>query len=253
MPDSNPDETLNELKDELKTIEIEIDNRNKRKEELKKDITELESIKKEIEKIVNNYKNVSSNFEQDKSDFENYAKTKKPMIEGVIEDSKKEAVDGIKNEVEEKITETKSITDNLAEDITAVNESFQDAQVFLKEKQDSFDSLKNYQKEIQMKFQNLNELRKSIEKYDESSDVEEMYFLILELENNLSKATIKTPVALESDLSNKWDEMYTAKENLRNKESALKTAQNNYEIKKQELESLKKNRSAEIMEKIGEL
>jgi len=253
MPDSNPDEKLNGLKDELKTIEIQIDTKNKRKEDLKKDIAEFESIKKDVDKIVNNYENVSSNFETDKIGLENYAKNKKPMIEGVIEEDKKEAVDGIITEVEEKITEIESITKGLHNNITNANKSLQDAQVSLKAKQESFDGLKNYQKVIHEQFQNLIELKKSIEVHDENSEIEEMYFLILELENNLSKTIPKAPDFLESELYEKWEEMYTEKENLRTKENELKIAQNNYDTKQQELESLKKNRTTEILNKIGKL
>jgi len=240
----------------IKKIEFEMGENQKKLDNLKKKIdesnkkkAELERKKNDIEKIIVPYKKQLEEVIKAKENIENQARKKRAIINLEINDEKKREIldnniNRAKQEVDEKIRELEKEENNIRDKQTILEDEIK----AINDKITYFESLKNYPKTLKIEedIKKFNELKGKIEKEQILS--RSSYLLDFELKSFLEEARIyKTVNEFETELIEAFDAADKAKIDLIDKNKQLKNIQSELAVKLQETKTLKNNREAEIL------
>lgn len=247
----NPEAKLSDLKAKLKEKEAEVGKLVKTKESLRTEVAALEKVVREIDQFSNSYSHALPNFEKSIQDMGDYFQTRMPEIE-VAAGDKKDAVNTKIGEVDSRIKKMQKEQRSLEEKIQKLKSDYEGAQQDYLTKQKEFDSVKALRKTIEDKLNDIKTLRASIEKEEkgeEETNTANMYFLIKELDQQLSavKPEIKSAEEFKALLLNAWQELASAEAAVKKKEEQMNDAKEKYEVKKRELESMLQNRRKTIL------
>lgn len=254
---------LNELKDKLdenqqkiQTNQIDLDTLKKGTGTLKGSITELENSAKEIDKAVDEYSKAYNDLVAKKTEIDEYHKYKKPSI--ILTDSLKLEIAQKKKETDENITQLEEKVKQLKKDKKSDERNKIDAEENLSEKQKNYDEVKNRKKDIEQIIADLKKLQKTIETFEEERKPNydrKMYLLILDMEESLTKklGNIESKEKLNQKLIEKWNDLATAKDDLRTKEELLNKHLDELKAFEKNLADTKKDRDAIVFDKISRI
>jgi len=244
---------LNELKDQLQATEVIIGKKSKERETLNADINDLQKIVNEVNQLADAYSKAFENIRKSKNELEDYAATKKTMINAALPEEDRKTVDDKIAEVDNKITNKGNEVTTLNQNYEEAKSSFEISQKNLDGKQKEFDLLKTYQKTVDEKLKTLRNLRILIEKADEENNLPKMYFWINELNTKLDSKNfeLKTKDNLRDNLYSAWKELDNAKQACREKEEEMRNAKIELENGQRALDLLKAKRDTDILDKIN--
>ncbi len=239
-----PAEVVKEKLNELKDIETKITKSIKRREELNNEICSLQKKIDEIKPIVNNYSQMYSIIEKETKNIENFSEI------NVLENNIKDKIDVINKKianVDNPIKEKEEYIDGLDKEYKNASDQLEEARKKCKGKQKSYDTLKSFQNDTINRLKELKNLKELIERYTKVNETAKVHFLKLELRNLLENTSIKTPEKFESELFEKWNDLDSAKTEVKNKEEAMKKISNNLENERNKFNLLKKDRIGDIL------
>ena len=247
----NPEARLSDLKSKLQEKEAEVGKLVKAKESLRTEVAALEKVVREIDQFSNSYSQALPNFEKSIQDIGDYFQTRMPEIEAAAGD-KKDAVNSKIGEMDSRIKKMQKEQRSLEEKVEKSKGDYEAAQRDYLTKQKEFDSVKALRKTIEDKLNDIKTLRASIEKEEkgeEETNTANMYFLIKELDQQLSavKTEIKSAEEFKALLLNAWQELSSAEAAVKQKEEQMRDAKEKYDVKKRELESMLQNRRKTIL------
>ncbi len=244
---------LKELKDQLQATEAVIDKKSKERETLNADINDLQKIVNEVNQLVDAFSKAFENIRKSKTELEDYAATKKTMINAALPEEDRKTVGDKIGEVDNNITNKGNEVTTLLQNYEEAKSNFEASQKYLNKKQEEFDLLKTYQKEVDGKLKNLKNLRGLIEKADEENNLPKMYFWINELNTKLDSKNfeLKTKDDLKDNLYSAWKELDNAKQACRENEEKMRNAKIELENGQRTLDSLKAKRDTDILDRIN--
>jgi chromosome segregation ATPase len=247
----NPEARLSDLKAKLKEKEAEVGKLVKAKESLRTEVAALEKVVREIDQFSNSYSQALPNFEKSIQDIGDYFQTRLPEIEAAAGD-KKDAVNSKIGEVDSRIKKMQKEQRTMEEKIQKLKSDYEAANQDYLTKQKEFDSVKALRKTIEDRLNDIKTLRASIEKEEkgeEETNTANMYFLIKELDQQLSavKPEIKSAEEFKALLLNAWQELSSAEAAVKKKEEQMRDAKEKYDMKKKELEALLRDRRKTIL------
>jgi chromosome segregation ATPase len=248
----NPEAKLSDLKAKLKEKEAEVGKLVKSKESLRAEVAALEKVVREIEQFSNAYSHALPNVEKGIEDMENYSQTRIPEFEAAAGDKKKDAVNTKIGELDSRIKKMKKEQRTLEDKVEKSKSDYEAVKQDYLTKQTEFESVKSLRKTIEDKLVDIKTLRASIEKEEkegEETSTANIYFLMLELNQQLSavKSEIKSAEEFKALLLNAWQELASAEAAVKRKEEQMRDAKEKYEMKKRELESTLQNRRKTIL------
>jgi chromosome segregation ATPase len=255
------EEKLEQLKKDLETCDKQIESLKNNKENYQKDIDFLDKVDKEIDQVSASYAKALDQIKKDKENIDTYYEDKKRMIEGGLDQAKKNEINEIIIETEHAISLTRSEAVTLREAFAGLENEYEEEKKKKEpeKKQKEYEDLKNLKTGINSKLKRLKNLQSEIEKIEEENKpgkMQFMYFLILEMEkikNQLPEIdAFKTEAQFKKELTDAWQAIDTANTDLRNKEQPMNEKKSQLEEIEKELDKLEESRIEDIKEKIKE-
>lgn len=232
---------IQEIIDKLKNIDTDLDS--------------LQGIKTKIKEIVFQFNQKYSTFTTKREEIQKFSERNTDPIKNAAS-AIKAKVDPIIAAYDKQIVDVNKEITTIETQIKTASKEKDDAYKISKENEEIKDKyikkLINYIPDTEMKLKNLEQLKTEIDNRP-SINIEEDYFLILELNVLLQETILENPNELGYEFYQKWEYWASADQDFRNKEGILIKAQSRLEFQKQKLEDLKSKRKEKILDNIRKM
>jgi chromosome segregation ATPase len=248
-----PAEKLEKLKHELDNAIVENETRDRKIDHLKSNIADLSKAVGEIDKNTKDWEKAAQIITQQKKDEQAYYDNKKKMLEATVPN--KPDIIALKEKEDKKVAELEALVNTLTSNIPALEQTLATARNNSAAKKQQYDETVNLAKKDTDLLKDLVSLRALAEKEDEKNNISRMYFLILEMGDDLkeievpSVAQFKEKVnAAEIAVLKAVAAEQTAQDELDKTKAALKKAEKDLS---DELANGRANTLALIQENVG--
>lgn len=178
-----PAEKLEQLKRELDKAIVENETRDRKIDHLKSNIADLSKAVGEIDKNTKDWEKAAQIITQQKKDEQAYYDNKKKMLEATVPN--KPEIIALKGKEDKKIADLEALVNTLTSNIPTLEQTLATARNNSAAKKQQYDETVNLAKKDTDLLKDLVSLRALAEKEDEKNNISRMYFLILEMGDDL--------------------------------------------------------------------